>query len=228
MSRINGDFEAQQFIELSPSELYNLNGYVPVYDNGAASMDGFATYELGGTFMKDGRHEFIAQKTIVVPSRDGLYVIQINSMGPDSIRDALIDDFTLINTQSRITTPAEPPNGPALSESTGDPISRADVDAWLGQWTGPIDQSGSRPYSVRMTLDHNGKTVVGTVEYPELSCSGALDDASLRGDVLSVVETITVKGSCMTTVNLELTLRPGEILYHFDESGGGDGVLRRP
>jgi hypothetical protein len=32
----------------------------------------------------------------------------------------------------------------------------------------------------------------------------------------------------VTTVDLELTLRPNEILYHFDEAGSGNGVLHRP
>jgi hypothetical protein len=115
------------------------------------------------------------------------------------------------------------------TQGTGDLINRADVAAWLGEWTGPIDQSGyKQPYSVHMKLAHNGRTVVGTVQYPELSCSGTLDNARLKGNVLSIEEAITVNGSCVTNVHLELTLRANEIIYHFDASGGGDGVIRRP
>lgn len=110
---------------------------------------------------------------------------------------------------------------------TGEPIDRAAVEQWLGEWTGAVDQPGSPPYSVRLNLSHNGRTVVGTVAYPELACSGQLDDANLAGSVLTVEETITVNGRCLTSVDLELTLRPGEIGYHFDRSGGGDGVLHR-
>lgn len=111
---------------------------------------------------------------------------------------------------------------------SGDPIDRAAVEAWLGEWTGPITQSGAPEYSVKMNLTHNGRTVVGTVEYPELACSGQLDDARLDNSLLSIEETITVRGRCVSSVDLELTLLPGEIHYHFDRSGGGDGVLRRP
>ncbi|CAM3941347.1 hypothetical protein H7J08_15200 [Mycobacterium frederiksbergense] len=108
-------------------------------------------------------------------------------------------------------------------------IDRAAIEPWLGEWTGPVDQAGARPYSVRLNLTHNGSTVVGTVEYPELSCSGTLGDAELNDDVLEMVETITIKGSCVATVDLELTLRHGEIAYYFHTSGSsGDGVLHRP
>lgn len=116
----------------------------------------------------------------------------------------------------------------AEATGTGEPIERAAVEQWLGEWTGAVDQPGSPPYSVRLSLSHNGRTVVGTVAYPELACSGELDDASLAGNVLAIEETITVNGRCLTSVDLDLTLRPGEIGYHFSRSGGGDGVLRRP
>jgi hypothetical protein len=104
LSRINGDFDSQEFINLAPGELYNLNSYQPVFDEGIGSLDGYKTYELGGTFIKDGRHLFIVQQTIVIPGRDGFYVAQVNSMGPDNIRDTLSKDIELINTQLTIHT----------------------------------------------------------------------------------------------------------------------------
>lgn len=107
-------------------------------------------------------------------------------------------------------------------------IHRADVEPWLGEWTGPINQAGVPPYTVQMNLDHNGRTVVGTVEYPDLDCSGMLSDAALDGDVLTVTEHITEDGACLTPVDLELTLRPSEIEYRFEAGGGGEGELRRP
>lgn len=108
-------------------------------------------------------------------------------------------------------------------------IDRAAVAPWLGEWTGPITQAGAPPYTVNIDLEHDGDTVVGTVEYPELDCSGTLGDAELEDAVLTIVETITdgIEG-CLTPVGLVLTLEPGEVVYRFDARGGGDGVLRRP
>lgn len=106
-------------------------------------------------------------------------------------------------------------------------IERAEVEDWLGAWMGTVEQPGYGYYSVQMTLSHNGQTVVGTVSYPELRCSGELGEARLVGDVLYVVETISVNGGCVSSVTLELTLGTDYILYHYDSGGGGDGTLRR-
>lgn len=137
---------------------------------------------------------------------------------------------TTTRTTPRTTTPTTTETDPSLPSGTGAPIARADVENWLGTWSGPVDQEGSRPYSVQLHLEHDGRTVVGTVVYPELSCSGVLNDARLDGGVLSITETITEgTGNCFSPVDLELTLGDDEIAYHFgsEQHGDGNGVLRR-
>lgn len=42
---------------------------------------------------------------------------------------------------------------------------------FLGVWTGPVSQPGSRPYSMKMTFAENGPFLV---DYPELGCGGIL------------------------------------------------------
>lgn len=135
---------------------------------------------------------------------------------------------TTTTSRSGSTTPSA---STTTSANEGDPIDRAAVEAWLGEWTGSIDQpsSSTSPYTVILTLEYDGRTVVGTSRYPELDCAGTLGDADLDDNVLEVEETIPPDQAdkCATT-DLELTLNPGEILYHFDSNGGGDGTLRRP
>lgn len=114
-----------------------------------------------------------------------------------------------------------------LPVGTGSPIERADVEPWLGEWSGPIDQTGSKPYSVRMTLAHDGTTVVGLVEYPELSCSGVLNKAELISGVLTIQEEITKNGGCLKYVDLTLKLVPDRIDYSFDTVYFGSGQLSR-
>lgn len=119
--------------------------------------------------------------------------------------------------------------GSSSAESSDVRIDRAAVEPWLGEWTGPVTQAGAPPYTVNMTLEHDGESVVGTVEYPDLDCSGTLGDATLDDEVLTIVETITVGDEvCLTPLDLTLTLKPGEVIYRFDIQGGGDGVLHRP
>lgn len=44
---------------------------------------------LGGTYTRNGATRFIAQKTVVIPAADGLYVLQLNVDGPDAAGDVL-------------------------------------------------------------------------------------------------------------------------------------------
>lgn len=97
----------------------------------------------------------------------------------------------------------------------GAPIDLASVESMLGNWSGPVDQKNSRPYSVDMTLRHDGRSVVGTVEYPELQCSGYLHGARIEDGVLKIHETINRNGSCVVEVDLELTLRGNRLDYYF-------------
>lgn len=150
----------------------------------------------------------------------------------DSPYPTTTTETTTTRTTPRTTTTAPTTTGtePSLPAGTGAPIARADVEKWLGTWSGPVDQEGSRPYSVQLHLEHDGQTVVGTVVYPELSCSGVLNDASLEGGVLSITETITEgTANCFSPVALELTLSENEIAYHFasERHGDGSGILRR-
>ncbi|GAA4749126.1 hypothetical protein GCM10023217_19190 [Gordonia alkaliphila] len=108
------------------------------------------------------------------------------------------------------------------TDRVGAEIDRALVEPMLGTWTGPVDQpSSSRDYSTVLTLRHDGRTVVGTVEYPELRCSGTLHGAQMAGDVLKIHETITVNGQCVEEVDLELRMDGDKLAYRF---GSGRGI----
>ncbi len=44
---------------------------------------------LGGSYTRDGQTRVIAQKTVVIPVADGLYVLQLNVDGPQAAGDVL-------------------------------------------------------------------------------------------------------------------------------------------
>ncbi|MGW4370996.1 hypothetical protein ACWEKT_35675 [Nocardia takedensis] len=113
------------------------------------------------------------------------------------------------------------------TESGGAPIDAARVSDLLGTWTGPVDQRGSRDYSVILSLRHDGRTVA----YPELRCSGYLHRAELVGDALRIQETISKNGSCVVEVGLELKLDRTGLAYYFGQRTGqnqeGTALLTR-
>src|SRR6195952_2447581 len=89
MSKLSGDVDPQQIIDLAPGELNNLADYKPGNEGETSTLGDYPAYVLGGTYTRDGATRFIAQKTVVTPAADGLYVLQLNVDGPDAAGDVL-------------------------------------------------------------------------------------------------------------------------------------------
>jgi probable lipoprotein LpqN len=89
MSKLSGNVDPQKIIELAPGELKNLPDYKPSNEGQASTLGDHPAYVLGGTYTRDGTVRFIAQKTVVIPAPDGLYVLQLNVDGPNEAGDVL-------------------------------------------------------------------------------------------------------------------------------------------
>ena len=89
MSKLTGNVDPQQIIDLAPGELKNLPDYKAGNDGETSTLGDYPAYVLGGTYTRDGATRFIAQKTVVIPAADGLYVLQLNVDGPDAAGDVL-------------------------------------------------------------------------------------------------------------------------------------------
>ena len=89
MSKLSGNVDPQQIIDLAPGELNNLPDYKPGNEGETSTLGDYPAYVLGGTYTRDGATRFIAQKTVVIPAADGLYVLQLNVDGPDAAGEVL-------------------------------------------------------------------------------------------------------------------------------------------
>jgi len=89
MSMLTGDVDPQKIIDLAPGELNNLPDYKAGNAGETSTLGDYPAYVLGGTYTRDGATRFIAQKTVVIPAADGLYVLQLNVDGPDAAGDVL-------------------------------------------------------------------------------------------------------------------------------------------
>ena len=89
MSKLSGDVDPQKIIDLAPGELNNLPDYKPGNEGENTTLGDYPAYVLGGTYTRDGATRFIAQKTVVIPTDGGLYVLQLNVDGPDAAADVL-------------------------------------------------------------------------------------------------------------------------------------------
>ncbi|GAB7068128.1 LpqN/LpqT family lipoprotein [Mycobacterium hodleri] len=89
MSKLSGDVDPQKIIDLAPGELNNLPDYKPGNEGETSTLGDYPAYVLGGTYTRDGATRFIAQKTVVIPAANGLYVLQLNVDGPNAAGDVL-------------------------------------------------------------------------------------------------------------------------------------------
>jgi hypothetical protein len=92
-----------KILEFAPGEIKNLPGYDGAQDGSPSNLGGFDATQIGGTYTKDGAKRAIAQKTVVIPGQDGLYVLQLNADGTEDQMGALMDATSVIDEQTTIT-----------------------------------------------------------------------------------------------------------------------------
>lgn len=103
MSKLAGDVDPAKILEYAPNEIRNLPGYQNQGDGSAGQLSGFDSYQIGGTYVKDGATRLIAQKTVVIPGNDALFVLQLNADAPEGEKDVVVDAAAIIDEQTKIT-----------------------------------------------------------------------------------------------------------------------------
>jgi hypothetical protein len=103
VSKLTGDVDPQKIIDLAPGELNTLTGYEPLNEGATSTLGEYPAYQLGGTWQSDGETKVVAQKTVVIPGSDGLYVLQLNADGLDSQKEVIGAATDVIDSDTTIT-----------------------------------------------------------------------------------------------------------------------------
>lgn len=103
VSKLTGNVDPQALLDVAPGELNNLPGYTAGNAGETSTLGEYPAYQLGGTWVKDGVTRVIAQKTVVFPAADGLFVLQLNADGLESSKDALGTATDKIDSDTTIT-----------------------------------------------------------------------------------------------------------------------------
>lgn len=103
MSKLTGNVDPAKILEYAPNEIKNLPGYEAMGDGSSSTLGGFQAFQFGGGYVRDGAKRVIAQKTVVIPGQDGLYVLQLNADGLEDQMSALLDATNVIDEQTTIT-----------------------------------------------------------------------------------------------------------------------------
>lgn len=105
-SKLTGNVDAAKILEYAPNQLAALPDFKPVGETKKTSLGGFDAVQSAGTYTKDGQQRIAAQKTVVVPGKDALFVLQLNADALDGQQGVVIDAANLIDEKTTITPPA--------------------------------------------------------------------------------------------------------------------------
>lgn len=103
LARVEGPAEAARILELAPGELLGLDGFTASDEGEASTLGAYDAVQVIGTYSNGGHDLLIAQKTVVVPDDDELYVVQINAYAPPAEADVLLTALQEIDATTTIT-----------------------------------------------------------------------------------------------------------------------------
>ncbi|MGE0218072.1 LpqN/LpqT family lipoprotein [Mycolicibacterium sp.] len=103
VSKLTGNVDPAKILEFAPGEIRNLPEYEGPDAGQESELSGFDAVQIGGTYVRDGATRLIAQKTVVIPGQDGLYVLQLNADGTEDQAIPLMDATQAIDEQTTIT-----------------------------------------------------------------------------------------------------------------------------
>jgi hypothetical protein len=103
VTKLTGNVDQQKVLDLAGGELRNLPAFKPMGDGSTTTLSGFPAYQLGGTWVLDGQTKAVAQKTVVIPAGDGLYVLRLNADCLENQMDKALPATMTIDEKAKIT-----------------------------------------------------------------------------------------------------------------------------
>jgi Probable lipoprotein LpqN len=102
LSKLTGNVDPAKILEYAPGEMKNLPGYEGDGAGSASTLGGFDAWQVGGMYMKDGAKHAVAQKTVIIPGADGVFVLQLNADGLEDQMGIMMDATGIIDEQTTI------------------------------------------------------------------------------------------------------------------------------
>jgi hypothetical protein len=105
-SKLTGNVDPQKILQLAPGQLNELPQFKPREQPYRDKVGGFDAVDYVGTYVWEGQSRAVGQQTIVIPGKDGLFVLQLNGEAPKGQEQAVIDAVKIIGEQTQITVPS--------------------------------------------------------------------------------------------------------------------------
>jgi len=105
-SKLTGDVDANKILDLASGQLDELPGFKSDGPPERGTFDGNDSVTYTGTYTWEGKPRAVGQQTVVVPGKDGLFVLQLNGEAPADQEQVVIDAATIIREKTKITLPS--------------------------------------------------------------------------------------------------------------------------
>jgi hypothetical protein len=102
LEKLTGTVDTAKLLAVAPGEVKNLPDFKGG-DCGETKLSGHPACQIGGSYTKNGVPRVVAQKTVVIPREDGVYVLQIDAEGLQADTDALNAVAGVIDEKATIT-----------------------------------------------------------------------------------------------------------------------------
>ena len=102
VSKLTGNVDPAKILEYAPAEIKNLPAYHGNDNATPGTLAGFNATQIAGSYTKNGQTRAIAQKTVVIPGANALYVLQLNAEGADDQQQRLEYATGVVDKQTTI------------------------------------------------------------------------------------------------------------------------------
>lgn len=100
--KLTGNVDTDKLLAVAPGEVKNLPGYRGG-DGQKSTLSGHPAYQIAGSYATNGVTRMVAQKTVVIQSNGGAYLLQLKAEGPQADAEALNDVTGVIDQTTTIT-----------------------------------------------------------------------------------------------------------------------------
>lgn len=106
-SKLTGNVDPAKILDLAPGQLNELPDFKPVQGPPKRSkLSGYDSIDYVGTYVWEGKPRAVGQQTIVIPGKDGLFVLQLNGEAPKGQEQIVIDAANVIREKTKISLPS--------------------------------------------------------------------------------------------------------------------------
>lgn len=103
LSKVSKDISIDTVFTYASGELQNLPGYQALGQGGRGQLGGIEAFQMGGQFDNNGVTTLVAQKTLLLRSSGGTYLLKVRATGPVDDAQTLVAATADLDEQTVIT-----------------------------------------------------------------------------------------------------------------------------